>query len=127
MRQEIIQLFKEARNDLVNAQKFIRIAVYNASAFYCQQSVEKGLKALYMLKRRRSYPRTHVLPELAAPFVPPPKVADALKDLTMDYATARYPDAANGVPSEIYTRSMAQRKLKEAKMVWQWIDRQLKQ
>ncbi|MDD1745254.1 MAG: HEPN domain-containing protein [Candidatus Methanoperedens sp.] len=44
---------------------------------------------------------------------------------TSDYITTRYPDAANGAPFESYTRESAERHLRMAKEVLQWVETML--
>lgn len=124
-RREVDQLLRQARRDLMNAGKNIDIEAYEVTAFLCHQSVEKGLKALYVHARRKRPPPTHALHEIGAELSAPSKLLDLLKGLSPDYAISRYPDAANGVPGEIYTKAVACSKLAAAKEVWSWIDPQL--
>lgn len=44
-----------------------------------------------------------------------------LKLLTPHYVVARYPNAANGVPSEVYTAEVAERCLKASGAVLNWV------
>ncbi|MGQ0815539.1 MAG: HEPN domain-containing protein [Gemmatimonadota bacterium] len=46
---------------------------------------------------------------------------DHLVSLNADYTMARYPDAANGVPYEIYDREMAETKVAAAHEVFEWL------
>jgi HEPN domain-containing protein len=86
-------LIKQAERDLTNARKTIGIDAYELAAFVAQQAVEKYLEAAWLV------------------------------DLNADYTTARYPDAANGVPYEVYDRATAERKVAAAEELFGWLRR----
>lgn len=44
-------------------------------------------------------------------------------NLNADYTTARYPDAANGVPYEVYDRETAEAKVRAAEETMAWLRR----
>ena len=50
MRKEVEEWWKQALKDLDSAEKNLNIEEFYLTAFLCQQSVEKALKALYILK-----------------------------------------------------------------------------
>jgi len=50
MRKEVEQWWKQAKRDLTTAKNCKNSGDYYACAFFCQQSVEKALKALYIEK-----------------------------------------------------------------------------
>jgi len=52
-------------------------------------------------------------------------IIDDLRALTAHYTTSRYPDAANAVPYEIYTRADAEEALERASRVVEWVRRNL--
>ncbi len=96
------------------------------AAFVAQQAVEKHLKATWMLRKREAPPRTHSLTELGDGLSAPAEVRKHLVYLNPDYTTARYPDAANGVPYEVYDRATAEAKVAAAEEVFRgirWLDR----
>jgi HEPN domain-containing protein len=43
------------------------------------------------------------------------------RELTPDYLTTRYPNAANGIPAEIYDEEIAERHLAYAEGICQWV------
>ena len=51
MRKEVKEWWKQAKRDLITAENCKNSEDYYACAFFCQQSVEKGLKALYIAKK----------------------------------------------------------------------------
>jgi HEPN domain-containing protein len=121
MRLEAERLIKQAERDLVNAGRNVDIGAYEVAAFLAEQAVEKHLKAAWVLRRKEAPPHTHSLTELGdAPGVPAP-LRRHLVGLNADYTTARHPDAANGVPYEIYDRPTAEAKVAAAQEVFRWL------
>lgn len=121
MREEIERFLKQAAADLDAAERILGTGAYHVVAFLCQQSVEKFLEALHMAVKRQSPPKTHELPSLAKAFDPPPEIFEHLADLNPDFVVSRYPDAANGIPAELYTESKARDKLRRAREVVAWV------
>lgn len=123
MRVEIERLVKQADRDLENARKNVGIEAYEVAAFMAEQAVEKRLKAAWMARNREAPPRTHSLTELGDPLGVPEGLRRHLVYLNADYTTARYPDAANGVPYEIYDRETAESKVEAAEELFRWLRR----
>lgn len=121
LRTEIERVLKQADRDLDNARKNVGIEAFEVAAFLAHQAVEKRLKAAWMARRRERPPPTHGLTELGDALEVPPKLRRYLVYLNADYTTARYPDAANGVPYEIYDRATAESKVEAAKELFGWL------
>ena len=51
MREEIKNLWEQTEKDFEVAEKNFKIKEYYVSAFFCQQSVEKTLKAFFMISK----------------------------------------------------------------------------
>ena len=120
--------FAQALRDLRTAENSLNSGDYYACAFWSQQAVEKALKAL--LISRGKVVRGHDLVELGYIIrdelrMDVSRIMDNLRELTTHYTTARYPDAANGVPYEIYTEGMARRILERAREVVEWVRQNL--
>ncbi|GAB6945712.1 HEPN domain-containing protein [Vulcanisaeta sp. JCM 14467] len=120
--------FAQALRDLRTAENSLNSGDYYACAFWSQQAVEKALKAL--LISRGKVVRGHDLVELGYIIrdelhMDVSQIMDNLRELTTHYTTARYPDAANGVPYEIYTEGMARRILEKAREVMEWVRQNL--
>ncbi len=98
---------------------------YYACAFFCQQSVEKALKALYIEKKRASPSATHSLVYYATEVNAPSKFFSFLRQLTPEFVTTRYPDAAYGVPYELYDETIANEILVKSEEVVEWIASQI--
>jgi len=83
-------------------------------AFFAQQAVGKALKALFFIVRREKPPKLYTVTELYAMlkesgFTLPPELEQQLYVLNKYYTVTRYPDAANGLPSESVDRVEAER------------------
>lgn len=121
MRIEAERLIKQAERDLTNARKNVEIGAFEVAAFLAEQAVEKHLKAAWMVVKREGPPRTHSLTELGDALGVPTEHRRHLVYLNPDYTTARYPDAANGVPYEVYDRPTADAKVQAAEEAFQWL------
>ncbi len=121
MRIEVERLIKQAERDLENARKNIGIEAFEVAAFLAEQSVEKYLKAYWMVAKKEASPFTHSLTELGDALGVAPTLRRHLVSLTADYTTARYPDAANGVPYEVYDRETAEAKVASAEAILKWL------
>ena len=101
---------------------------YYACAFWAQQAAEKALKAL--LISRGKVLKTHDLIELSYAIrdelhIDVSQVIDDLRELTAHYTIALYPDAANGLPYEVYTEARAKEALERARRVIEWVRQNL--
>lgn len=121
MRKEAERLIRQSERDLENAAKNITIDAFEVAAFLCCQAVEKYLKALWMHERGEGAPWTHSLTELGDALGVPSGLRPRLVYLNVDYTAARYPDAANGVPYEVYDRATAESKVEAATEVFEWL------
>jgi len=89
------------------------------AAFLCQQSVEKGLKALY-IKKYQKLLKIHDLVELAKKIGAEFEVLDLCSKLNPAYIETRYPD----VPKS-YNKENIKELLKDAEKVLKWIKKSL--
>jgi len=127
MRVEAQRLIKQAERDLLNAQKNIEIEAYEVSAFLAEQAVEKFLKAGWINLRAELPPHTHYLLELGKGLKLPDRLQRHLAFLNPDYTITRYPNAANGIPYELYDRETALSKIRAAEEVIGWLQKQMKE
>ncbi|MFQ6128416.1 MAG: HEPN domain-containing protein [Thermoplasmata archaeon] len=77
--------------DLETAHHLFEGKRYDAAAFFAQQSVEKGLKSLYIY-RRGELRKTHDLVLLGKGLDLPQRLLDLCKELSPAYIYTRYPD-----------------------------------
>lgn len=111
--------------DFETARVNIKTKRYYASVFFSQQTAEKALRTFYMESMRDYPPKTYML-EISRDLDVPEEVLDAVIELNPEYFVTRYPDAANGVPAEMYTEKKAQSHFKKAEVVIYWVKSQLK-
>jgi len=121
MRTEADRLIRQAERDLVNARKNIEVEAYEVAAFLAHQAVEKYLKAAWLVLRGEAPPYSHYLVELGRGLELPASLQRRLAYLNPDYTVSRYPDAANGVPYELYDRDTARDKVAAAEEVIVWL------
>jgi len=103
-----------AKEDLFDADDALRRGRWFRAAFFSQQAVEKAFKALFFVVRREEPPHIHTVTELYkllkdAGFALRRDLEDQLYILNKYYTVTRYPDAANGLPSEAVDKIEAER------------------
>ncbi|MEN4006818.1 MAG: HEPN domain-containing protein [Methanobacteriaceae archaeon] len=126
MREEVSNWWKQALKDLESASKNIEINEYYATAFLSQQATEKALKALYIHTIKESPGPTHSLLFLGRSVKILSEFLSGLRKLSPDFVITRCPDAAHGVPYELYDDEIAKERLEIAKNVIKWIQKELK-
>ena len=114
MRREVRLWIEAAKEDLFDASEALRRGRWFRVAFFSQQAVEKALKALFFVVRREEPPHVHTVTELYrslkdAGFALPRELEEQLYILNKYYTVTRYPDAANGLPSEAVDKIEAER------------------
>lgn len=119
IRDEALDWWNEAKHNERQAKKNFDMEEYSVAAFLCHQTVEKVLKALYIVKKLRLPPRGHDLVKLGKT-LNTSEIMDELKLLNPHYTIARYPDAANTVPSEAYTKEIVLRCLQAVERIMKW-------
>ncbi|MDK2796121.1 MAG: hypothetical protein PWQ22_1018 [Archaeoglobaceae archaeon] len=123
MRREAQLWLKSAEEDYFDAEAFYKSKRYFRTAFFAQQAVEKALKAMFIVIAREDPPKIHTVTELyrilteRSNFRLSEEIEEQLFFLNKFYSVTRYPDAANGLPSESVDRLEAERALRIAKEV----------
>lgn len=123
MRREAELWFRSAEEDMEDAKTFMVSRRYFRTAFFAQQCVEKVLKALFIELAREEPPKIHSVTELyrilrdKTKFKLPESIEEQIYILNKYYTISRYPDAANGLPSESVDRIEAERALRIAEEV----------
>jgi HEPN domain-containing protein len=120
MREEVKSWWNLALDDLDKADILYRNKKYDGAAFYCQQSVEKALKAL-LLKKVKKIRKIHDLVALGIDAELPENLLNAVKELTMAYIYSRYPD----VKQEMNLKEKTTHLLKISKEVLEWVKEKL--
>src|SRR3989338_2615742 len=91
MREEVRRWWDKAKDDLEKAIILFKNEKYDGAVFFCQQSAEKGLKAL-ALKEKGKIKKIHDLVELGRDVKLPENLIAYCKELTLSYIYSRYPD-----------------------------------
>jgi HEPN domain-containing protein len=122
VRREVVLWLKSAEDDIFDAKLSLNNKRYFRTAFFAQQAVEKSLKALFFVVKKDEPPKLHTVTELyrelkKGGFTLPEEVEEQLYILNKYYTVSRYPDAANGLPSESVDKIEAERALKIAEVV----------
>ena len=125
MREEVSNWWEQAKRDLVTAKNSDKSGDYYAAVFFCQQAVEKGLKALYILKLRDSPGTTHSLVYLADKLKIPKNFFSLIKKLTPEFVTTRYPDVVGEVPYKLYDEKLSYEFIKGTEELIKWIESQM--
>jgi HEPN domain-containing protein len=125
VRREAELWWKQSLEDLKSAEGNLGIGRYYLVAFLCHQAIEKALKALYIQKLRESPGATHSLIFLGGKVGVPKQLFGHLRKVSPDFVVARYPNAAQGLPHEIYDREMAEERLRLAREVLGWVKKAL--
>jgi HEPN domain-containing protein len=120
MREEIKNWWAQAKEDFDSAKFNFDGEKYYVAAFLFQQATEKALKALYLVEFRE-IPLTHSIVHLAKEVGLPSEMLSGIRDLNPEYVLSRYPNAAGGIPSEMYDDEIVKRYLKTADEVLEWV------
>ncbi len=91
MKEEVKRWWNKAKDDLEKARILFENNKYDGCVFFCQQSIEKGLKALF-LKNKNKIKKIHDLVELGNSVNLPKNLIEYCKELTLSYIYSRYPD-----------------------------------
>jgi HEPN domain-containing protein len=126
MRREVERLILQARRDLENAGKVASVGAYEVGAFLAHQAAEKVLKAAWYPERKDRPPSTHTLTELGDGLGVDARIRRHLMTLTPDYTVTRCPDAANGLPYEIYDEEKASERARASQEVLEWVEKLLR-
>ena len=120
MEEEIKRWMEQAERDFKSAKNSFNIGDYYVASLLCQQSVEKGLKALY-LKKFNSIKKIHNLVILAEDLKLPKRLIDECDKLNPIYIDTRYPDASGDLPHKKYTQDKSQEDMNAAEKILKWI------
>lgn len=131
MRREAQLWLKAGYEDLEDAKDALLRKRWFRAAFFAQQAVEKIFKALFFVVKREEPPKIRTITELYLSlkeqgFSLLNELEEKLYTLNKYYTVTRYPDAANGLPSESVDREEAERAVKIAEMMINECEKTLK-
>ncbi len=101
MRQEANNWLMQGKADFKTANDCFEDGNYYASSFFCQQTIEKCLKGLYIMRNRSTPPKTYNLLELFLKLNIPEEFLGVVRELTPEFIITRYPDAIGGIPADL--------------------------
>lgn len=126
MREEVWNWYAQGKRDLTSAENSFKSKDFYLCVFMCQQSIEKGFKAIILEKNKDKFVPEHSLIKLGKKILVPAKYHMILKRLSPQYFLARYPDASEDVPFELYDKGISKEFLDKSKEIFSWIEKQLK-
>jgi HEPN domain-containing protein len=127
VRPEAEPWWEQAEADLETARLNLELSRWYVVAYFAEQAVEKGLKALYVEKRGVLPPRTHHLDELGTEVGVPPAFELDLDLLEPMVVTSRYPDTTGGTaPVRVFSETAATQALQASERVIVWVRDQLR-
>ena len=118
MREEVSRWWEQAKKDLEVASHSLKSKDYTYCSFWCQQAIEKGLKAI-LLKAEGKLIKTHDLKFLAERINAPEEIVEICKKISPVYVETMYPDV-NGKWKE-YAKEECENDIKMAEEVMAWV------
>jgi HEPN domain-containing protein len=115
----------QSERDLITAKNCTRSGDFYASAFFCHQSIEKCLKALYISRFDDLPPKTHHIDKLAILLEAPDDIVNITYALSEDYMMTRYPDVTDKLPFQSYNEQMASQKISQSEKLLLWVKNKL--
>ncbi len=113
-KEEFEKWFSQAEADLRTAKNSFNSKDYYASVFWCQQAVEKGLKAIWLFSGNELI-KTHDLVRLGRKVYLPEKFFNNLAELSILYTEARY------IPIKNFEGEDVDKFIKFTEEVLEWI------
>jgi len=120
MRKETEAWWKQAQEDLDDAQFNFKGGRYKTASFLCQQAVEKAFKA-FLIEKKEQLRKIHDLVELSREIGIPARLLAGIKELTLAYIYSRYPD----VTKELNLKEKAGYFLDVSREALQWVEENL--
>ena len=120
MKEQVKRWWEYSQSDIKTAKYLFKGNKYKDASFYCQQAVEKALKAA-LLKRNRDVIKVHDLVKLAKELHLNEDIIKNCERLTIVYVDTRYPDTG----TKTYTKDETLEDIKIAKRILIWIKKNL--
>lgn len=119
MKEETKSWLKKAKEDFETSEVNCKNKRYDASAFFCQQAMEKALKALEIEKLGK-FDKTHDLYFLGKKLNLPQDLLDMCDEISEYYVETRYPDTY-----AVFDETKVSDAIGKAKKVMAWIKKSL--
>lgn len=124
MRKEVKNWLAQAKDDLKKAEDNFKASHLDGAAFFCQQSIEKALKAL-LIQTSGNFPKIHDIVALARMTNAPPDVVNKCKKINPYYTETRYPDFSKTIPAKAFSKEEIEEVIKLSKEALNWIEKSL--
>ena len=124
MREEVKRWLEQAEDDMKKAEDNLNISHLDGAAFFCQQGVEKALKAL-LIERKGRFPKIHDIVALARVADAPAGIIDKCKQINPYYTETRYPDFSDTIPAKAFSEEEIKEIICFGREVLQWIKKSL--
>jgi len=124
MKEIVKNWLMQAESDMNSAKYNFKGKKFDVAAYLCHQSVEKGLKAIYLKKNNKLW-RTHDLVKLAALIDAPKNIIEICNDLNPIYVEDRYPDFSDVIPAKKFAETDIKDFIKKSKKAIKWIKAQI--
>src|SRR3989344_9313943 len=121
MQKEVSRWRNLAEDDLEKARILFNNEKYDGAIFFCQQTVEKALKALWILEKKSEVPKYHDLLFFFQKLELPAKFKTACEDLTGGYIATRYPTNLH----LSFTKKETESLLQQGEEILLWIKKKL--
>lgn len=119
---------KIARYDLKTAEAMLKTGRYMYVLFMCQQTLEKLLKGLYVIRKKQFPPRIHNLLRLGelTNLKWDETIGPVIEELNRYYLESRYPYEVSQLGRQV-DRRKALEMLNQTRRLWRWIRREFPQ
>lgn len=124
MKKEVRNWWKQAQSDFEKAKVLFKSKNYDGTAFYCQQTIEKAFKALY-IQKFNELRKVHDLVFLGQKIGVPNHLLEFCSELNKAYIETRYPDASDIIPAEKFSTEDAEHLIEITEEILQWLEQQL--
>jgi|SRR3989344_1658416 len=121
MQKEVNHWWNLAEDDLEKATILFNAEKHDGAIFFCQQAVEKALKALWLLEKKSEVPKYHDLLFFFQKLGLPAKFKTTCEDLTGGYIATRYP---TNLPLS-FTKKETEPLLQQSEEILLWIKKKL--
>lgn len=115
---------EQAKHDLKIAEYNFKGNFLDAGVFYCQQSVEKSLKAVY-IKKFKELLKIHDLIILGRKINLPERFLEKVSELNSAYIESRYGISLEKIPAELFDKKEALEFLNLTNEILKWAENQM--